>query len=239
MLATLGRATPARHLEFIRAHPELGSKVARADITHESQAEQGSLGLDRLSDEEFARFSRLNTQYREKFGFPFIVCVRRHTRDSILRQFERRISNDAATETKTALEEIARITRLRLVAAIDGPGAPRTTAKLSTHILDTQSGCPARGINLELYEIGASARGLLRKTATNADGRTDEPLLSGGPLRIGFYELQIHAGEYFRNCQSETFLNVVPLRFSIAEPEADYHLPLLLSPFGYSAYRGS
>src|SRR5882724_5324855 len=92
--------------------PELGGKVARAGaMTDDSKAEQGGLGLDRLSDEEFARFERLNAAYREKFGFPFIVCVRRHTRDSILRQFERRTHNDAAAELAAALAEIGFITR--------------------------------------------------------------------------------------------------------------------------------
>ena len=78
---------------LIRGHPELAGKVARAGtMTAESRSEQGSLGLDKLSDAEFARFERLNTAYHERFGFPFIVCVRRHTRDSILDQFERRLA---------------------------------------------------------------------------------------------------------------------------------------------------
>ena len=77
------RAAPAdRQQAFIAGHPELGSRVARRDLTGASQAEQGSLGLDRLSADEFDRFSRLNAAYREKFRFPFIVCVRRHTRES-------------------------------------------------------------------------------------------------------------------------------------------------------------
>ena len=110
--------------------------MQRAELTDHSQTEQGSLGLDRLSAEEFERFSRLNAAYREKFGFPFIICVRRHTRDSILRQFERRLRNDIASERAAALAEIGLITRLRLVAKVDGPGKPTTTGRLSTHVLD-------------------------------------------------------------------------------------------------------
>ncbi|MSO67234.1 MAG: 2-oxo-4-hydroxy-4-carboxy-5-ureidoimidazoline decarboxylase, partial [Pseudolabrys sp.] len=82
------------------------------------QAEQGSLGLDRLSADEFTRFTQLNTAYRERFGFPFIICVRQHTRDSILKQFDRRLHNNAAAERSAALDEIALITGLRLVAMI-------------------------------------------------------------------------------------------------------------------------
>ncbi|MBV8824431.1 MAG: 2-oxo-4-hydroxy-4-carboxy-5-ureidoimidazoline decarboxylase [Hyphomicrobiales bacterium] len=104
---------------FVRGHPELGGKLARAGaMTEASKSEQGGLGLDRLSDEEFARFERLNAAYRERFGFPFIICVRRHTRASILAEFERRLKNDPAAELATALAEIGHITRLRLDAKV-------------------------------------------------------------------------------------------------------------------------
>lgn len=238
------RSSPAeRQLAFIRAHPELGSKVKRLDITADSQAEQGSLGLDRLSDAEFKTFTELNAAYREKFGFPFIICVRRHTRDSILSEFGRRLGNDPDTERKAALDEIALITRLRLVARVDGPGKPKTDGRLSTHVLDNVSGKPAQGVSIALYEIGASARALVTEATTNADGRTDQPLMAGGPLRIGRYELQFNVAQYFAangTAQANPpFLDVVPIRFSIAEPEGHYHVPLLVTPWSYSTYRGS
>src|SRR5436853_467615 len=94
MMQAVRQAPPEQQRAFINGHPELGSRVRRAELTDHSQAEQGGLGLDRLSTDEFDRFNRLNLAYREKFGFPFIVCVRRHTRDSILRQFERRLAHD-------------------------------------------------------------------------------------------------------------------------------------------------
>jgi len=94
---------------------------------------------------------------------------------------------------------------------------------------------------VELYEIGASARGLIAQTATNADGRTDQPLISGGPLRIGTYELQFFVGSYFARLAmaDPPFLDIVPVRFSIAEPEGHYHVPLVVTPWSYSTYRGS
>jgi 2-oxo-4-hydroxy-4-carboxy-5-ureidoimidazoline decarboxylase len=243
MMGVVRASPPERQLAFIRAHPELGSKVRRLDITADSQAEQGGLGLDRLSEAEFKTFSDLNAAYAAKFGFPFIICVRRHTRDSILRQFERRLANDLETERKAALDEIALITRLRLVAKVDGPGKPKTEGRLSTHVLDNVSGRPAKGIRVTLYEVGASARSLLREAVTNADGRTDQPLIGGGPLRIGSYELQFAVSDYFAasgTAQSDPpFLDVVPIRFSIAEPEGHYHVPLLVTPWSYSTYRGS
>jgi 2-oxo-4-hydroxy-4-carboxy-5-ureidoimidazoline decarboxylase len=236
MMQAVRRTAAERQLAFIAGHPELGTRVKRADLTDHSRSEQRGLELDRLSAEEFDRFSRLNAAYREKFGFPFIVCVRRHTRDSILRQFERRLAHDRETEREAALQEIGLITRLRLVALVDGPGAPVTTGRLSTHVLDTDKGRPAPGVRIALHEIGGSARALLKETFTNADGRTDAPLIAGEPLRIGTYELTFHIGDYF---DGRGFLDIVPVRFAIAEPEGHYHVPLLATPWSYTTYRGS
>ena len=218
--------------------------MARAGaLTAESRREQGGLGLDRLSDAEYDRFERLNAAYAKRFGFPFIVCVRRHTRDSILDRFERRLGNSPDAERATALAEIGLIARLRLNDAVDGPGKPKTDGRLSTHVLDTVAGRPAAGVRVALVEIGASAEALLAEAVTNADGRTDAPLLTGAPLRIGRYRLDFHVGAYFASRHVVTadppFLDIVPIRFSIAEPEGHYHVPLLASPWSYATYRGS
>lgn len=236
MLHAIREAPNDRQLAFIGGHPELGSRVRRAELTGHSQAEQGGLGLDRLSADELGRFKRMNAAYREKFVIPFVICVRRHTRDSILTQFERRLANDAGAEQATALAEIALITRLRLAALVDGPGMPTTTGRLTTHVLDTATGRPMPGIPITLHEVGSSARGLLKEAVTNADGRTDAPLLSGEPLRIGTYELTFQVGRYFGPAG---FLDEVPIRFCIAEPEGHYHVPLLATPWSYTTYRGS
>jgi 2-oxo-4-hydroxy-4-carboxy-5-ureidoimidazoline decarboxylase len=125
LMQAVRRAPRATQLAFVRGHPELGGKIAGAGaMTDASKAEQGGLGLDRLDADEFARFERLNRSYRERFGFPFIICVRRHTRDSILGQFERRLRNDPDTELAAALEEIGHITRLRLASRVEGPATP-------------------------------------------------------------------------------------------------------------------
>lgn len=244
LMAVVMAASEAEQMAFIRGHPELGGKVALAGaMTAESRQEQGSLGLDRLSEAEFARFERLNADYRARFNMPFIICVRRHTRDSILENFERRLGNAPLAERAAALEEIGHITRLRLVEVVDGPGKPKTEGRLSTHVLDTVSGRPAAGVKVTLKELGGSAEGLLKETLTNADGRTDAPLLGGGPLRIGTYELAFHIGAYFAvqavSASRPPFLDIVPIRFGIAEPEGHYHVPLLASPWSYSTYRGS
>src|SRR5207302_4748011 len=115
MKIAVDRAPSELRLTLIKAHPDLAKKTQRAaGLTAESDAEQNSVGLDRLSDAEYESFERVNNAYRAKFGFPYIVCVRRHTRDSILRDFERRLPNDAAAEVAASIAEIGRIAALRL-----------------------------------------------------------------------------------------------------------------------------
>lgn len=244
MCAVAAAATEQEKLTLLRGHPELGGKVARMGaMADASRHEQGALGLDRLSDAEFARFEKLNAAYQTRFGVPFIICVRRHTRDSILERFARRLNNTRAQEFEQALAEIGHIARLRLVDLVEGIGAPRVNGRLSTHVLDTVTGKPAAGIKVVLKEIGASAMAVLKEVMTNADGRTDEPLLGNAPLRIGRYQIDFHAGAYFANgnfsVSDPPYLDVIPICFAIAEAEGHYHVPLLVSPWSYSTYRGS
>ena len=108
MIAVVRDAPAERRMALLRGHPDLAGKAARAGtMTAASQAEQAGAGLDRLSDDEFEAFHRLNSAYWSRFGFPFILCVRRHGKDSILRQFERRLANDTAAECEAALGEIS------------------------------------------------------------------------------------------------------------------------------------
>jgi 5-hydroxyisourate hydrolase len=109
--------------------------------------------------------------------------------------------------------------------------------KLTTHVLDIAAGKPAAGIVIELYRLAAGASELLATATTNADGRTEVPMLSGAAMTVGTYELVFHVGEYFGG--GAEFLDSIPLRFRIADPAAHYHVPLLCSPWSYSTYRGS
>ena len=244
MIAALRAASREQQLAFLRGHPDLAGKAARAgDVTAESKSEQASAGLDSLSEAEFARFHRLNDAYQAKFGFPFMICVRRHTRDSILAQFERRLLNDAASEFAAALQEVFYITRLRVAAKVTGEGMPKVDGRLSTHVLDTHSGRPAAGVAIELHELAGERTYHVASAVTNADGRTDRPLIGERPLPIGRYELRFAIGDHYRSRGIDSgnppFLDIVPLRFSIAEPEGHYHVPLLFTPWGYTTYRGS
>ncbi|NDV53451.1 MULTISPECIES: hydroxyisourate hydrolase [unclassified Salipiger] len=116
------------------------------------------------------------------------------------------------------------------------------TGYLTTHVLDTARGCPAEGLKIELFRIEDGTRSLLKTLVTNEDGRTNEEILPAAEFAPGTYELVFHAGAYLDACgtppEEPRFLDVVPIRFGMSEP-AHYHVPLLLSPFGYSTYRGS
>jgi 2-oxo-4-hydroxy-4-carboxy-5-ureidoimidazoline decarboxylase len=245
MTDAVRKAGGERQRALINGHPDLAGKAARAGaLTADSTAEQAAADLDRLTEDEFATFHRLNDAYRAKFGMPFIVCVRRHGKESILRQFERRLQNDAAGEQKTALAEIFRIAALRLDQRVSAPDRLKVHGHLSTHVLDTHGGHPAAGVAIELCEVVASGLSrLIKRAVTNVDGRTDLPLLSGMPVPIATYELRFAVSDYFAGqgvpLADPPFLGVVPIRFAVAEPEGRYHVPLSVTPWAYGTYRGS
>ncbi|HEX3358789.1 MAG TPA: hydroxyisourate hydrolase [Tepidisphaeraceae bacterium] len=115
-------------------------------------------------------------------------------------------------------------------------------AKLSTHVLDTAHGRPAGGMKIDFFKVEQAGNVLIKTVTTNKDGRTDQPLLEGN-LTAGTYELLFHVGDFFRQSGDQItqppFLDVVPIRFGIADTNANYHVPLLVSPWSYSTYRGS
>ncbi|MFL6835930.1 MAG: 2-oxo-4-hydroxy-4-carboxy-5-ureidoimidazoline decarboxylase [Bradyrhizobium sp.] len=245
MKAAVDRAPAELRLALIKAHPDLANQTQRAaGLTVESNAEQHSVGLDRLSDAEYEAFERVNNAYRSKFGFPYIICVRRHTKDSILRDFERRLPNDAKTETQNSIEEICRIAALRLDRLVTSEDRLAVHGRLSTHVLDAHSGNPAAGISVELTELSAlGGSRVVTRAVTNSDGRTNQPLISGRPVPIGRYELMFSVGDYFAGRQvpvsDPPFLDRIPLRFSVSDPEGHLHVPLLVTPWSYTTYRGS
>ena len=117
-------------------------------------------------------------------------------------------------------------------------------AGLTTHVLDVTRGGPAKGVRIDLYELDADGgRTLVTTTITNADGRTDKPLIGAPEARAGWFELVFHAGDYFRAqgaaLPDPPFLDVVPIRFAVSDPTQHYHVPLIVSPWSYSTYRGS
>lgn len=115
--------------------------------------------------------------------------------------------------------------------------------RLTTHVLDTAQGCPGEGIKIEVYQLDGELRRLLKTVMTNSDGRCDTPILEGNELVIGEYELVFYTGDYQQRqgvqSQAPSFLDIIPLRFGVNDVSQHYHVPLLLSPYAYSTYRGS
>ena len=231
-------------VSLLRGHPELAGTAARSgNMTSNSVAEQAGAGLDRLSGEREVEFDRLNALYRERFSMPFVICVRRHGRDSVLSEFHRRVALEPEVERETALAEVFRIAALRLDAQVAGPDRLPVAGRLSTHVLDTASGLPAEGVRVDLVEIAHDGERPVSTAVTDAGGRTEPPLVGGRPIPIGTYELRFRLGDYYRArdvaLPEPAFLDIVPIRFGVAEPERHYHVPLAASPWSYSTYCGS
>ncbi len=117
------------------------------------------------------------------------------------------------------------------------------SGRLTTHVLDTASGRPAAGVSIEVFRLDGETRNRLLTVETNQDGRCDQPLLDGADFAPGCYELVFHVAAYFQAAgaalPTPAFLDSVPVRFGVADAAAHYHVPLLISPYGYSTYRGS
>jgi 5-hydroxyisourate hydrolase len=122
-------------------------------------------------------------------------------------------------------------------------GCGEAMGRLTTHVLDTAGGTPAAGMRIDFAAAGGNGAQATRTVYTNAEGRTDEPLLAGDAMRRGVFELTFHVADYYRRqgraLADPPFLDRVPIRFAIADPAAHYHVPLLCSPWAYSTYRGS
>ena len=111
--------------------------------------------------------------------------------------------------------------------------------KLTTHVLDTMAGLPAAGLKIDLYRLEGGKAKHLSSHKTNSDGRVDAPLLENDDFKLGTYRLDFHAGAYLETAGGSDFLNIIPIQFIISDPARHYHVPLLLSAYGYSTYRGS
>jgi len=242
MLAVLAAATPELVIGFLNNHPDLAGLAAQTpQLTAHSKDEQAGAGLDELTPEETARLARWNAEYRARFGFPFIICVRRHTRASIFAEFSRRL---AASPRSSAAPRST-----RSPASLPCGWPPGSVARACEgpweiiHALARHRPRPAGGGR----QGGAFCAGddgsarLVAAAVTGADGRTQAPLIDAQPVPIGTYEMRFSLGLYLsdRAAGRLPFLDVVPIRFTVTEPEAHYHIPLLFTPWSYTTYRGS
>jgi 2-oxo-4-hydroxy-4-carboxy-5-ureidoimidazoline decarboxylase len=231
MLRAVAEAGEAAGLALLRAHPEL---AAPTKLTAASAAEQAGLGLDALAQADAARMAALNRTYRERFGFPFIIAVRgQKDRTAIEAALQARLAHTPVEEERIALAEVGRIARFRLDDLVAAP----KLGWLSVHVLDTARGVAAEGLELTLSRIAGEVAHDLGRWRTNGDGRVDERLLAGDAMQPGTYQVTFHVAAWRGTAAG--FYDSIPIRFRIDDPDQDYHIPLLLAPFGYSTYRGT
>lgn len=240
-LADAFRTAPReQQLAFFRKLSDIGDRTVKAEnITAASKLEQSVSGVDSLTEADHDRLKKLNKAYRDKFDMSFTIANRRNTKDTIFTQFERRLDNDLATELAIAIQEEFFVSRLRVAEQVLGEGMPRVYGDLTAHVLNTVIGQPANGMAIELFEMSGDAGRKVTQATSNADGRAD--VLLGRPLPIGRYELRFAVADYFRK-QGATlgnppFLDVVPIRLFLENPEGSYHVPMVCSPWSYAMYK--
>lgn len=185
----------------------------------------------------------MNESYKKKFGFPFILAVRNASKTTVLSAIEGRLNNSSPQREYTvALDQVHNIAWMRLLTKVNTDDA---AGFLTCHVLDTANGIPAEKMKIVLKRLTPEASsGIVGEFVTNDDGRLEGgPALKKENFIVGTYEWTFYAGDYFASkgqaMNGTPFLDVIPLRFGIDNPDDHYHVPLLVSPWSYSTYRGS
>lgn len=232
------------------AHPRIGEADPSDDRASVEQA-----GVEHAAPETLAELAGGNRAYESRFGHVFLICATGLDADQMLWALRRRLGNDPDVELQVAASEQARITALRLSGLAHGlppasettpqpaePGSevPSPTGGLSTHVLDTTTGGPAVGIAVALSRAASGEWRHLETATTDDDGRVasfDTGDQMGLP--VGEYRLRFSTGEYFRARSVDAFHPFIDVIFRVVDAASHHHVPLLLSPFGYTTYRGS
>lgn len=242
--AVWGALGPSDWDEAFRAHPEIGGKKAEGPQTAASASwsagEQSKVGA--ASSDVRAELADVNAKYRQIFGRIYIVCATGKSAEELLAIAKSRLANDPATELSVAAAEQAKITELRLDKLVHGRNErdpERTTMKsVSTHILDTTLGRPAANVPVAIEKKSAAGWERIGGGLTDADGRIKD-LVPAGKLEVGIYRVTFDTTAYYNLRATECFYPEVTISFQVRDAESHYHVPLLVSPFGYSTYRGS
>jgi 2-oxo-4-hydroxy-4-carboxy-5-ureidoimidazoline decarboxylase len=241
MKTVVDNAPYERKLKLLRAHPDLCCEKLES-LSSSSQVEQTRSGLQALTDGEKERFVTMNGQYKSKFGFPFILAVRHATKYTVLAALEGRLKNEVDVEFLAALSQVHKIAWMRLLHAIH---IENPKGFLTCHVLDTANGVPASNMRLHLHRLHPQEQPeFLAEFQTNDDGRLPNgPALKGQDFIVGTYRWTFFVGDYFAQKGNYTsglpFLDQVPIQFGLDDPDQHYHVPLLVSPWSYSTYRGS
>ncbi len=225
-------------LEAFLHHPEIGDINSLQDKFNKLKdlAEKEQSGVSTAGTETLENLLEANREYREKFGFIFIVFATGRSADEMLALLKSRLGNSREDELKIAMGEQQKITMKRLNDIVDD--LKLTVSQITTHILDTSSGMPAQGVAIRLMSNTNGEAETIAQGITNADGRIPDLLPAGRVLAAGIYTMRFESGEYFQKSNFNTFFPFVEITFNIVD-SSHYHIPLLISPFGYTTYRGS
>ena len=220
-------------LEAFASHPKIGAAVQAGQGGDAAWSAAEQAGVASASTDVLARLAEANREYEARFGHIFIVCATGKSADDMLRLLEQRLENDPLIELRVAAQEQRKITRIRLEKLLEAAG------RITTHVLDTSRGCPAAGMDVVLETRQGDAWREIGRGTTDANGRL-ATLTQNQPMIAGAYRLTYDTGSYHRaQGISDPFFSDVTVTFTVRDPRGHYHVPLLLSPFGYSTYRGS
>lgn len=233
------------YLEAFSAHPQIGNLATLEAKFVQTQAiaagEQAS--VEQADSQTLNTLAQGNQDYLSKFGFIFIVCATGKAATEMLTLLQSRLQNTREQELKIAALEQHKITILRLnkqFNALDPDSREATKmSQITTHILDTAAGQPAAGVHITLSRLETDQWRFLSQGTTNSDGRVTDLCASTTPLSAGTYAIKFAVSEYFLAKKQPAFYPWVEVVFQLDGSAAHYHIPLLISPFGYSTYRGS
>lgn len=220
-------------LESFTHHPKIGDKKSLGvKFAGKEQA-----GIASATEEVIEALAKANREYEDKFGFIFIVCATGRSAEEMLKLLNDRMTNDFGGELNIAMGEQHKITLIRLKKLFEDFQLLKMS-QVTTHVLETSSGKPGKGISLKLMQMINNEWKSIAQGITNADGRVPDLLPAGKNLSTGNYKLLFETGDYYTGQHIKTFYPAVEIQFTIYD-ESQYHVPLLISPFGYSTYRGS
>ena len=222
-------------LESFSHHPEIGDVKSLT----EKFAGKEQAGVTTASKETIESLAKANTEYKNKFGFIFIVCATGKSADEMLQLLQNRIKNPTGDELHIAMGEQHKITLLRVKKLLTNANFQfLKMSQLTTHVLDTSAGRPGKNIAVKLLQQAGEGWQGIAQGITDADGRITDLLPAAKLLTPGNYKLVFQTGNYFASNNIKGFYPEVEIQFTVFD-DAHYHVPLLINPFGYSTYRGS
>jgi hydroxyisourate hydrolase len=229
--------SPADWDEAFAAHPRIGSKKDVEKKPEKAWSSNEQAGAANATSDVLEQLARANADYEARFGRIYIVCATGKSAEEMLAIARSRLANDPETELRVAAEEQRKITRIRLEKLLketEMRSAPGQRASITTHVLDTAKGKPARGVKIVLEKKSGETFAEVGRGATDDDGRLKTLVPEGTPLEATTYRITFDTGAY-----QEGFFPEVSITFVVTDPAQHHHVPLLLSPYGYSTYRGS